>query len=310
MKKQSMSGPGVVKTLTELWQHGVYRAKEINLRTNGWLEMFVGAIRQTLRPASGISAAAISYFSLFSLFPLTLLSISVASYYLGPGVDQRLIVSKLEFIAPAMGQLLGQNIDEIIKARGAVGTLALLSLVWSASRIFYTLTQTTNEIWTNKRRRPVWKQRGMSILFVLTFVGPVLFLASLASSLFTHLRTWLPDQVDLLGNYVSFIVAIFLDIVLFMVLYIFLPHGSSTWREILPGAIGAGLFWELAKKAFLLYVSSYISASNPIYGSMATIFAFLVWAYLSGLIFLFGAHLSVSCYQHRQQQLEVAHQKL
>ena len=98
--------------------------------------------------------------------------------------------------------------------------------------------------------------------------------------------------------------AILLDIALFMVLYILLPHGTSTWREILPGAIGAGLLWEIAKKAFLFFVTSYISASNLVYGSVAAIIAILTWAYLSGLIFLFGAYLSVAYFQLRQLQKE------
>jgi membrane protein len=70
----------------------------------------------------------------------------------------------------------------------------------------------------------------------------------------------------------------------------------------LPGAVGAGLLWEFAKKAFLYFVSSYISASNLVYGSVTAMIAFLVWAYLSGLIFLFGAYLSVSYHQRKQQQ--------
>jgi membrane protein len=221
-------------------------------------------------------------------------------------MDQQLIVQKLEFIAPALGQLLGQNIDEIIRARGPVTGIAFVGLIWSASTIFYTLTQTLNSIWGIKRSRPVWKRRGLAILFVLTFVGPALFLASFAGSLIANLRTWLPDQIIPIGGGISFVVAILLDIALFMVLYIMLPHGASTWREILPGAIGAGLLWELAKKAFLFFVSTYISVSNLVYGSVAAIIAFLIWAYLSGLIFLFGAFLSVSYYRLKQQQPESA----
>ncbi len=99
-------------------------------------------------------------------------------------------------------------------------------------------------------------------------------------------------------------VAVLLDVALFMTLYIMLPHGPSTWREILPGAIGAGVLWELAKKAFLFFVSTYISVSNLVYGSVAAIIAFLVWAYLSALIFLFGAYLNVSYFQLKQQQKE------
>jgi membrane protein len=100
------------------------------------------------------------------------------------------------------------------------------------------------------------------------------------------------------------VLAILLDIAFFMVLYLMLPHSTSTWREILPGAIGAGLLWELAKKTFLFFVSTYISMSNLVYGSVAAIIAFLTWSYLSGLIFLFGAYLSVTFFHHKQQQKE------
>jgi membrane protein len=89
-----------------------------------------------------------------------------------------------------------------------------------------------------------------------------------------------------------------------MVLYMILPHGIAGWREILPGAIGAGLLWEVAKKAFLAFVSTYISVSNLVYGSVTAIIAFLVWAHLSGLIFLFGVFLSVSYFKRKQQQKE------
>jgi len=140
----------------------------------------------------------------------------------------------------------------------------------------------------------------------LAFVGPALFLASFAGSLIANLRTWMPNQIIPLGNGISFVLAILLDVALFMLLYIMLPHGVSTWREILPGAMGAGLLWELAKKAFLFFVSTYLSVSNLVYGSVAAIIAFLVWAYLSGLIFLFGAFLSLSYYQLKQQQPEAA----
>jgi membrane protein len=218
-------------------------------------------------------------------------------------VDSLRVIQRLEFIAPALGRLLGSNIDEIIAARGPVTGFALLFLIWSASTIFYTLTQTLNEIWGIKRSRPVWKRRGLAILFVLMFVGPALFLASFAGTMISNLSTWLPDSIVSIGSGFSILAAVVLDVALFMVLYITLPHGASTWREILPGAIGAGLLWELAKKAFLLFVSSYISFSNLVYGSVAAIFAFLVWAYFSGLIFLFGAFLSVSYYQKKQIDL-------
>jgi membrane protein len=109
---------------------------------------------------------------------------------------------------------------------------------------------------------------------------------------------------------VSWALAILLDIALFMALYMMLPHGASSWREVLPGAMGAGFLWELAKKAFLSFVSTYISVTNLVYGSVAAIIAFLAWAYLSGLIFLFGAYLSVAYFQSKQPPTEMVNKIL
>lgn len=294
----------MVKYIAQLRQQGIHSVNRINELTRGWLWMLADAAKETLKPDTAITAAAIAYFALFSLFPITLLSISIASLSLGPSMDRHLIIQRLEFVAPAMGQLLGQNIDEIIEARGPVTIIALVGLIWSASTVFYTFTHTLNQIWGAKQRRAFWKRRGLAIVFVLIFVGPTLFLASFAGSMIAHLRALFPDSIVSMGSGVSIALAILLDMALFMVLYMMLPHGASTWREILPGAIGAGLLWELAKKAFLSFISTYIFVSNMVYGSVAAIITFLAWAYLSGLIFLFGAYLSVSYFELKQQQRE------
>lgn len=294
----------MVKFFALLRQQSIRGTNRINELTRGWLWILADAIRETLKPDTAITAAAIAYFALFSLFPIILLSISIASFSLGPSIDRQFIIQRLEFVAPAMSQLFGQNIDEIIEARGPVTAVALVGLIWSASTVFYTFTHTLNQIWGDKRRRSFWKRRGLAILFVLIFVGPPLFLASFAGSLFTHLRAFLPDTIISMGSGISGALAILLDVALFMALYMMLPHGASTWREILPGALGAGFLWELAKKTFLSFISTYLSVSNLVYGSVAAIIAFLAWAYLSGLIFLFGAYLSVAYFQFKQQQRE------
>lgn len=295
----------MTRAIAQLWQQGLRSAHRLDERTHGWLWMLGEAGREVLKPDSSITAAAIAYFALFSVFPITLLSISIASFTLGPLMDQQVILQRLEFIAPALGQLLGRNIDQIIRTRGPVTGVALVGLLWSASTSFYALNQTLNGIWGHKRRRPVWKRRGLAILFVLTFVGPALFLVSFSSSMIANLRTWLPDQIIPIGGGISLGGAILLDVASFMLLYIMLPHGVASWREILPGAIAAGLLWELAKRSFLSFVSIYVSISNLVYGSVSAIIAFLAWAYLSGLILLFGAYLSVSYYRQRQKKATV-----
>ena len=301
-----MSAPRRARIVAHFRQQGAQSVHRLDQRTHGWFGMVAGAAGEALKSDSATSAAAIAYFAIFSLFPLTLLSIAIASFSLGPLVDQHAVVQRLEFIAPALGQLLGENIDGIIRARGPVTFVAFVGLIWSASNIFNMLTGTLNKIWGLKRGQPIWKRRGLAILFVLTFVGPALFAASIASSMIATLQAWLPASIIPIGGAISFGVAILFDISFFMTIYSMLPRAKATWREILPGAIGAGLLWELAKKGFLFFVSTYISISNLVYGSVAAIIVLLTWAYLSGLILLFGAYLSVAYTKRKQQQHEAA----
>jgi membrane protein len=294
-----------VRKITQIMEKLRYQCIDISIRlnksTHGWLGIVSSAVRETLKPNTAISAAAIAYFALFSLFPFIMLCISIASFKLSSWMNEQFILKELEFIVPALGKLLGNNIDSIILARGPVTSIALVGLIWSASTIFYMFNQTLNDIWKNIRGRPVWKRRGLAILFVLAIIGPAFFLASLTGSIITYIRIWIPVQNILIGNGINSIAAILIDVLIFMILYSIFPHGAATWHEILPGAIGAGLFWELAKKGFLFFISTYLSVSNLVYGSVTAIIAVLVWAYLSGLIFLFGAFLSVAYYQYKQQ---------
>ncbi len=294
----------VSKNIAQLKQRARHIARELDARTHGWLGILATAIRKTFwMPDTAMMASAISYIALFSLFPMILLSISIASFNLGPSIDEHVTIQRLEFVAPALSQLLGENIDGIIRARGPVTSFALVSLIWSASTIFYTLTHSLNEIWNIKQRRSAWKVRGLAILVVLAFAGPALFLVSFAGSVIANIHFWLPDQILPIGDGISLLLTVLLDVLLFALLYMLLPHGASTWREVLPGAFAAGFLWELAKKAFLSFVSTYISISNLVYGTLATIIAFLLWAYLSSLIFLFGAHLSVTYWNSKRKSL-------
>jgi membrane protein len=298
-----MAVPKIASVIKQIWKRGSRSVQQFDeRRAHGWLGLLVGAAKQAMKPDSVISAAAIAYFAVFSLFPFTLLSIAAASFTLGSLIDQHLIIQRLEFIAPALGQLVGQNIDEIIRVRGPVSIVAFVSLIWSASTVFYVLTGTLNVIWGIGRGHRVWKRRGLAILSVLVFIGPILILALIVDTGIANLLTWMPDSINQIISRTSFVIVILLDISLFMVVYLMFPHAGSSWRELLPGAIAAGLLWELAKKTFLFFISTYISISNLIYGSVAALIAILTWAYLSGLIFLFGAYLNVAYYRLKKQR--------
>ena len=66
-----------------------------------WTFLIVKALQPTFGPETALAAAAISYFTLFSLFPLTLLSVAIASLWLDPLLAESEIIRQLEFVAPA-----------------------------------------------------------------------------------------------------------------------------------------------------------------------------------------------------------------
>jgi membrane protein len=267
-----------------------------------WARIFWSAIENTWKSETSMMASAIAYFALFSLFPLMLLSISIAGYGFLPSLDQELIMRRLEFVTPGLGHLLGENIDQIIRARGTVSGAAFLGLIWSASSVFYSLAHAMDEIWNIKMRRGSWKWRGLALLLVLAIIGPALFFVSWAGTMASTLRDLIPPQILALRSGISFLVTIFLDVALFLLLYLILPRKRSTIVELLPGAVTAGLSWELAKKIFLSFVFTYVSISNLVYGTVAVIIAFLAWAYFSSLILLFGAYVNVGFWQSRHGQ--------
>jgi YihY family inner membrane protein len=263
------------------------------------MSILLSALRMMLEFRTTLSAAAIAYFALLAIFPLTLLSIAIASYSLGPSTDLAAIIQRLEFVVPTLGDLMSENIAGIIRARGSVSAVALLALVWSASSLFRGLGGILQEIWQAEFIRSAWKRNGIAVTLILVLVGPLLLLGLVAGSLFASLSHLLPEQLQFLARGFSTVLAILLNIALFWALYAVMPHGMGSWRDLAVGAIGAGLLWEVAKRGVVNFVGTYMSVTNLVYGSVASIIAFLAWSYLSGLILLFGAYLSVGCRKNR-----------
>lgn len=294
-----MKSPELRERILGAWHRAQGLARRVDEGVHGAGSILLGAIRQLLSFRSTVSAAAIAYFALLSIFPLTLLSITIASYSLGPSANIAAVIAQLEFLVPTLGDLMSENIAGIIRARGAVSVVAVIALLWSASSLFRALGGILQEIWQSRYIRPFWQRYGIALTLILVVVGPLLLLGLVAGSLFASLSHLLPDQLQFLARGFSTVLAILLNIALFWALYAVMPHGMGSWRDIATGAIGAGLLWEVAKRGFVNFVGTYMSATNLVYGSVASIIAFLTWAYLSGLILLFGAYLSVACYRHR-----------
>ena len=281
----------------------------LDRQTDGWFVLFFEALRDVLSFKSSLYGAATAYFALFSIFPLILLTIGIASFWLDPQEVWVGIMSRLEYVVPAVDDLLGSYLDQIITSRGAITRLSAVALIWSASSIIYMLTRAMDALWEGVMVRPAWRHRILAIVVTLTGAGVLLGASFGWGVVVPVLNRVLPDQVIMVSPYLNWLGTALLSVALFALLYYMLPNMRMLWRDVLLGAVVAGLLWELAKRGFLFFVANYLTASGLVYGSMTTIIAFLTWAYISSLIFLFGGHVNVRYKRRRQARRAAARGK-
>ena len=251
------------------------------------------AFRKTFTLNSILAAAGTAYFAFFSFFPLVLLIVAIASRWFDPLWVESELITQLEFIVPGITRFLGDNLANVVQNRGSITTTALLLLLWSGSTLFSIVARVMDSIWEGRDTRSTLRYRGLALLFVIglsIFVLPLLIMGTWLTPLINGL---LPNLAPFLLSSVSFLFSTFVSIVLFGLLYRFLPHKSPAWHDIWIAAIAAGFLWEIAKRIFLSYTASFLTSSNLVYGSVSTIIVFLAWVHLSGLIFFFGAYLGV-----------------
>ena len=259
-----------------------------------WSSLALRSLQDAMAPESQLIASSIGYFTLFSLFPLALLVIAIASNWLDPMMAETRIVAEMEFVVPGLNSMLGENLQNLARARGPVTGIAALMLIWSASSVFNVVTRAMDRIWGAdiNHRRSVWRHRTLAVIMVLIITTLLLVASTIEGTILTILNTLLPSGLAEIGPFTTRFWAVFLNVLLFTLLYYFVPHVKIGWREVLPGAVMAGVLWQIAKQLFLHFVSNYLSRSNLVYGSVGTIIAFLTWTYISSLILLFGAYFN------------------
>lgn len=284
-----------------LWQQGYQLVVSLFNHVQWWIKIIYRAIRKTMAPQTALLAAAIGYFTLFSLFPLTLLSVAVASFWVDPSWAESEVVTQLEFVVPAIGDLLGANISGIIRNRGPITGVALVILLWSGSNIFNQLTRALDGMWGVSHKRSFLRRRGFAMLLALSLSTILLIIFFAEGTIGTIANSFIPDELDQYRPYTTQLWAGAVSVALFCVLYFVLPHVSLSWRQIVPGGVLAGVVWEVAKRGFLVFIGQYLTRSNLVYGSVSIIIIFLTWVYFSTLIFMFGAYLN---FEYTQQKLE------
>ena len=246
------------------------------------------------------NAAAMTYYGVFSLFPLILLFMSLAGLALQSSEAAReQIMSVIIGLLPQGQDELRKVIVGVIEAKGVAAGVGILALLWGALGWFQVIDSNINEIWGVSKPRSFLKSK----LFALAMVGAVGFvvLASFAATAAVHFLArftgGIPGTIVLWQAVVSLLSVLTIAAV-FYVLYRYAPQRDQRFADVWPAALATAILWELTRRllAYYLEQTDMISGYGPIGAAMALLF----WIYVAGIIILTGAELAYAIAKERR----------
>jgi membrane protein len=245
-------------------------------------------------------AAALTYFSVLSIFPGLIVLISLLGVLGSPDSIDGLLRIIDQLGSQSAVDTLRPPIENIVNNSGGAGIALIIGVaaaLWSASGYIGGFILVANEIWDVDEDRSFLKRRPLQLLItVVMTVSVALILVALV--LTGPLVTAIGDEIGVGDTALTiFSIAkwplIFAAVVLIIgFLYRTAPDASHAgFRWSLPGAVAATVLWLLGSIAFSLYVANF-GAYSSTYGSLAGGIVLLLWLYLTNVAVVFGAQFA------------------
>ncbi|HZR99245.1 MAG TPA: YihY/virulence factor BrkB family protein [Chloroflexota bacterium] len=255
-------------------------------------------------------AAAMTYYGIFSLFPLILFFLSVAGIILQNNMSVReQLMALITNLLPQGQNELEKVIASVIDAKGAAAGIGLLTLLWSASGWFAVIDSNVNRIWGVSKPRSFIKGKLFAIAMVLTIGGVAVlsWAATAALSLIEAFTAAIPGRVFFWQGVVT-AVSILVIAVAFYLLYRYTPRRKIQFGDVWPAALLTAIVWEVTRRIIAFYLTQTDMVSG--YGPIGAMMALLFWIYVASVIILVGAELAYAIAKDRrhvepEEQLEV-----
>lgn len=263
-----------------------------------WAGIFASAGRNWLESQAFIYAAALAFFTVFSIAPVMIIAVTVVGLVLGDQAAEGQIMAQLEeAIGPEAAEVVETAvINSQIDQSGLLPTIVgIAAILVGASTVFAQMQQSLNRIW-DVTARPT---RNSMLLFIrsrvlsLTVVLAIGFILLVSLLLSVALRTvmvyaeqWLPMPGFVL---IGFEIVLSLTVVtmLFAAMFRILPDVHLRWKDVLLGALLTGVLFTLGRSLIAMYLANTATAST--YGAAGSLVLLLLWVNYSSLILLFGA---------------------
>lgn len=225
-------------------------------------------------------AAAMSFYTILSLAPIAVLLVVVAGF-IGQDAINSSVSQAERLMGPPAGDALQTVISRAQQQRQALTLSAILSLgaiLFTALGAFVQFQYSMNRIWgiQSKGKSAVWDWVRKRLLSVLLLAAVII--SSVLSGLFPQL-TW----INTLASFVLFVI-------LFALVFKYLPDAKIAWRDVWVGAIITGILFSVGIWAIGLYLGR--SGAGSSYGAAGSLVVFLLWVYYAALILFLGAEIT------------------
>ncbi|AFZ02813.1 YihY/virulence factor BrkB family protein [Calothrix sp. PCC 6303] len=269
------------------------------MRFKAILELFQETFSEWSKDKVSRLAAALSYYTIFSIAPLLIIVIAIAGAVFGEDAARGAIENQLQGLigdGAAVIQTAIKNADK--PQQGTIASLvSLVVLVFGATGLFAELQDSLNTIWEVQPKpgravKTIIRQRFLS--FTLVFGIGFLLLVSLVMSailaaLIGYFQNILPG-IDIVWQMVNILLVFAVTTALFALIFKVLPDVKIAWADVWIGATLTSLLFSLGRFILGQYLGR--ASFSSTYGAAGSIVVILVWVNYAAQILFFGAEFT------------------
>ena len=245
--------------------------------------------------------AALAYFSIFSIAPILVVIIAIASVFVGEDAASGQLETWLsEYLGGSTAKFISSVVHNAHLSDNTYWTMILgvVGLLMAATGVFSSLKASLHHIWDIESRPDnsilhYLRTRAISLGLVMG-LGLLLFVTITASTIMTGFVDQLANSFPKVGPSIlvlsSWLLSTVVTIFIFAMLFRFLPDASISWKDIWAGALFTGLLFSLGRWIISLYIGEHHFSTT--YGAAGALVTLLVWAYYNAQIFMLGAAFS------------------
>jgi membrane protein len=258
------------------------------------------AVTQWRRDRAQRMAAALAFYTAFSLAPLLIIAVAMAGFFFREETARSHILDQVRDFAGPRG---AEAVQEMMMgaSRPSSGVLAtILSvglLLFGAARIFAQLQSAMDSIWKVPPRPSLdvrsWVRKRLVSVSMVLAMGTALLLSLLAAAALSTALTFFRDRlpgIEAVWVGVNFITAFLVTSAFFAALFKILPAVKVAWKDVWMAALGTTVLFVVGRALLGLYLSW--GLFHSVYGAAGSIVVILLWVYYSAQILLLGAEFA------------------